>query len=84
MHLSGWDRIGIVASLLWLLASSGAYFYELAYHPSSLALLLPNSLYEWVEVYPESTARAHVETIRKGQDFSNDYIFLKPTFRIRD
>ena len=82
MRLGGWDRIGIVASLLWLFASSGAYFLELTNHPTSLALLLPDRLYEWVDD-PESTARAHVEAIRKGQDFSNDYIFLKPTFRIQ-
>jgi hypothetical protein len=79
MRLSGWHRLGLVASLLWILASSGAYFYELANHPSSLAALLPHSTYDWVSD-PESTARAHVEALRNGKDFSYDYTFLKPTF----
>ncbi len=79
MRINGWQRIGIVISVLWLLATCGAYFYELKNHPSELATYLPNSAYVWVEDYAK-TKIAHGEASAEGNDFSDQFVFMKPTF----
>lgn len=79
MMLRGWHRIGVVASVLWLVIISIAYFYELKHHPSSLALALPSASFEWV-ADPDKTAKAHDQAKARGNDFSNNFIFMKPNY----
>ena len=79
MRINGWQRLSIVISVAWLLATCGAYFYELKNHPSELATYLPHSAYEWVED-SERTKIEHEKASAEGIDFSHRFVFLKPTF----
>lgn len=79
MRINGWQRIGIVISVSWFLATCGAYFYELKNHPSELAKYLPDLAYNWVEDY-KGTKIEHEKASAKGKDFSDQFVFLKPTF----
>jgi len=79
MRINGWQRIGIAISVAWLLATCGAYFYELKNHPSLLTTYLPRSAYEWVEDY-EGIKTAHEKASAEGTGFSDRFVLLKPTF----
>ena len=78
MKMNGWQRLGIVISAVWLLIGTFAYFHEISNHPSWLKGL-PQLAYQWVQDN-EFTQKAHQNARLEGKDFSNNYIFLKPTF----
>lgn len=80
MKINGWHRIGIIASAIWLISGIFAYFHEISNHPSWLNRL-PQSAYHWVEDI-EFTQKAHQDAQIEGRDFSNKYVFLKPTFKV--
>ena len=79
MKINGWQRLGTVASAIWLILGTFTYFHEISNHPSWLNGF-PQSAYHWVEDR-EFTQIAHKDAQLKGNDFSNKYVFLKPTFR---
>ena len=79
MRINGWQRIGIVISVAWLLCTLGAYFYELRNHPSEITTYLPHSVYEWVNDY-DGTNIEHEKAKAEGKDFSDRFVFMKPTF----
>ncbi len=66
-------------SASWLLVASWAYFHELKNHPSELAAYLPHSGYEWIQDL-DATKKAHKAAQQQGTDFSDRFVFLKPTF----
>ncbi len=79
MIIGGWQRLGIVVSVTWLLLTSWGYFYELHNHPSQLATYVPHAAYEWVDDL-EATQKAHMDAQARGKDFSDRFVFGKPTF----
>jgi hypothetical protein len=79
MNINGWQRIGVVISVAWLLISCSSYLYELHNYPSAFSTYLPQSTYQWIDDY-EKTNAAHEEAKAKGEDFSGRFVFLKPTF----
>lgn len=79
MRINGWQRLGIVISVMWLVFSTWAYFYELRNYPSILAAYLPHAGYEWIQDI-EATKKAHEDAQQHGNDFSNRFILLKPMF----
>lgn len=79
MNINGWQRIGVVISVAWLSVTCGAYFYELNNHPSEISTYLPHSAYEWLNDY-EGTKIAHEKAKVEGEDFSDRFVLLKPTF----
>jgi hypothetical protein len=79
MNIKGWQRIGVVISVVWLLITCGAYFYELKNHPSEITIYLPNTAYEWVNDNV-GTKIEHEKAKAEGKDFSDGFVFLKPTF----
>ena len=79
MRINGWQRIGVVISVAWLLVTCGAYFYELKNHPSEITTYLPHSAYEWVNDY-EGTKIEHEKAKAEGKDFADRFVFMKPTF----
>jgi hypothetical protein len=84
MRINGWQRLGILISVAWLLATSWAYFDELWNNPSAMTTYLPDSsyeLYEWVSDL-DFTQKAHEDHKLQGKDFAYGFIFLKPTFSI--
>ena len=81
MRINGWQRLGIILSAVWLIVSSWAYFHELNNHPSDLAVYLPDSGYEWSQDL-DTTNKAHEVAKQQGADFSERFVFLKPTFRM--
>jgi len=81
MRINGLQRLGIVMSAAWLIVASWAYFHELNNHPSELAAYLPNAGYEWIQDL-DATNKAHKDAIQQGTDFSERFVFLKPTFNI--
>lgn len=81
MRINGWQRLGILISVAWLLATSWAYFDELWNQPSEWTDYLPHSSYEWVADL-DFTQKAHEDEKRQGKDFSYGIYFMKPTFSI--
>ena len=78
MSINGWQRLGIVVSVAWLLIASWAYFYELKNHPSELAAYIPDAGYEWIRDL-DTTTKAHMNAQQRGADFSDRFVFMKPT-----
>lgn len=79
MRLNGWQRIGVLLSVVWLLASSWAYFYEINNHPSGLASYIPDAGYYWTKDFA-ATQKAQDHAKQRGKDFYDRFVFLKPTF----
>lgn len=90
MRLNGWQRIGIVISMVWLLSASGMYFYELKNYPSGLANYIPNIVYSNIYVWVEDLEGTRIfrdqfkpENINKDfADLINRTYQLEPAFSI--
>jgi hypothetical protein len=68
-------------SAAWLLVASWAYLHELNNHPSRLTAYIPHAGYEWIQDFG-ATNKAHEDARQHGKDFSDRFVFLKPTFDI--
>ncbi len=81
--LNGWVRLGIVLSAAWMALTTFTYFNEIVNHPSFAARHTPmlDSYFNWVDDN-EATAKAHEEAKVHGKDFSDQGVFLKPTFNL--
>jgi len=78
-RLNGWVRLGIVLSTAWVLLVSYIYVDELLHHPSYALRYHLDGYFGWVED-SEATKGAHAGSKAKGQEFSERYVLLKPTF----
>ncbi len=81
-RLNGWVRLGIVLSTVWVASATFVYVNEITNHPSFAAKHLSglHGYFLWVNDI-EATAKAHAEAKARGQDFSEELFFGKPTFR---
>ena len=90
MRLNGWQRIGIVISMVWLLTAFGMYFYELKNYPSGLANYIPNIAHSHIYVWVEDLEGTRIfrdqfkpENIDKDfADLINRTYSLEPAFSI--
>ena len=79
MRFNGWQRIGMVLSVAWVLVTLGAYSFELKNYPSGITSYFPRTAYEWVND-PEGTKAAHSTALAEGKDFPDRFVMMKPTF----
>jgi hypothetical protein len=79
MKTNIWQRVGTLASVVWLLISCSAYFYELKNHPSKIGNFVPISAYEWVQDPGETRIRQE-KAKTKGEYFPDRFVILKPNF----
>jgi len=79
--LTGWIRLGVVLSAVWIALATSVYVNEIVNHPSLVARYIPSlhGQFFWTDD-PETTAKAHAEAKGRGKDFSERYVFQKPTF----
>lgn len=90
MRLNGWQRIGIVISMIWLLTAFGMYFYELKNYPSGLANYIPNTVHRHIYVWVQDLEGTRIwrdqlkrENINKDfADIVNRTYPLEPMFNI--
>lgn len=80
-RLNGWVRLGIVMSTVWIALATFVYVNEIINHPSFLGSQVPalHGYFHWVDDL-DATAKAHAEAKARGRDFSERYVFQKPTF----
>ena len=80
-RLSGWVRLGILLSTVWVALATFVYVAEIIGHPSFVGSQVPalNGHFHWVDD-GEATVKAHAESKARGKDFSERWVFLRPTF----
>ena len=80
LYLNGWQRLGVVFSVLWIILATVLYWIEISSHPSFLGSTrwyISSFLFEWIED-TEATAKAKAES----STMSDRFTFLRPTFTV--
>jgi len=81
LYLNGWQQLGVVFSVLWIILAIVSYWIEINSHPSFLGKSTPwyisSFLFEWIKD-PEATAKAKAES----PTMSDRFTFLRPTFNV--
>jgi hypothetical protein len=80
-RLNGWQRLGVVFSVMWIILATVSYWIEINSHPSFLSQSTPwyisSFLFEWIDD-PEATAKERAE----NPTMADSFIFLRPTFTV--